>query len=294
MKHMKRITSLFMVLGMAMLAMQPITANAYLRDDIKEDVEDAVDDNVSEETQEEVKDAVDAVQDETFDTRQQIVAAGLDKAEEVLDRAEEDLNNSEYASETTVDDCTETITMARESLDEVSQAVDDASDTDELTDARNEAVDWIVDNKSVAKECMVSVYLDGIQAANDGAEESALIAEKTLLPYYKYYNLDTTTFEALIDEVNNELEGEDGTGAVADYEAAVEARDQASLETASQSSAEAVAAAARLYEEAAELDEELANAEEPEEEVNEESDDSEEMNNDEEETNTEDDSMDNL
>lgn len=210
---------------------------------VRDAIEDEVQENVNEETLEAIENKVDEVQDATFDTRQAFVVDALTLAIDRLDDALDNVDSAQYASKTTKDDCSTTIKGAQAELEGVLSSAKEATDTDTLVAAREDAVNALAKNKQVAKDCVVSAYIDGLKAANQSVEESILLG-KSVVVYYTYYGLDTTTLEAAITTAEASLEDAEG-----DAGSAEEARTQDSLDTATRSSIDAAEDAVEMYEE---------------------------------------------
>lgn len=199
---------------------------------------------IDEDTQDQIEDRVNDAKDATFDARQEGILTALNQAEQILDDAESQLQSSTYASEKTKEDGQALIDDAQEELADIQADVEDADDSDELEAARVEAVEWLQDNKDVAKELAVDLYIDSLNVAVD-EDEQIIKASKSLVPYFQLYNLDTTEYKQLIDVAEDSL-----ATAKTDVAEAEDTRTQDSLENATRSSAQMVEDTAKLLEEA--------------------------------------------
>lgn len=192
------------------------------------------------------------VQAETFDERKQLTQQALTAIEDILAEAEEKLTNAEYASAATVEDGQAAIDLAQEGLDELQADVDSATNTEALVKARQDAVAWAKENKDVAKEIMVDLYVDGLNASV-AYNEKAINTAESLVAYFKKYQADTTTLESLIKQANGEL-----PTAKTDVSAATAAETQDSLETATRSVAALTETVAKIGIEVEKLYEQIA------------------------------------
>lgn len=230
---MKSYISLTLV---AVVFSQPLTALATVGDALKN--------SVNEET-------VNAVKDASVDVRKEAVIVVLNQAETILTQVETEVQNSVYASSETKADAQVLIDDAQTELADLQTQAEAVETVEDLTAIRQAALTWLQDNKDLAKEITVDVYIDSLNASI-AAEIEVLAGAKALIPYF--YKLDTTTYKSLIDTADASLAAAQtatdkaaGSRTQADLDAATRAVVQASKDVAA-----VVAAAEDLYNQMAE------------------------------------------
>lgn len=195
--------------------------------------------------------AIEEVQEETFDERQELTLEALETIEEVLVNVEAELQDAEYASDDTKEDGQAAIDGAQAELNAIQEDVTNAENTQDLVSARQDAIAWAQENKDVAKELMVDIYIDGLNFTV-AQNEQIINSAESLVVYFKKYQIDTATLQALITQANGEL-----TTAQNDVNAAESQRTQASLETATRSTAALTETTTKIIVEVEELNTQL-------------------------------------
>lgn len=195
--------------------------------------------------------AIEEVQEETFDERQELTLEALETIEEVLVNVEAALQDAEYASDDTKEDGQAAIDGAQAELNAIQEDVTNAENTQDLVSARQDAIAWAQKNKDVAKELMVDIYIDGLNFTV-AQNEQIINSAEALVVYFKKYQIDTATLQALITQANGEL-----TSAQNDVNAAESQRTQASLEIATRSTAALTETTAKIIVEVEDLNTQL-------------------------------------
>ncbi|MBI2411431.1 MAG: hypothetical protein HYV32_06080 [Candidatus Kerfeldbacteria bacterium] len=206
---------------------------------------DTLKNSVNEDTQAAVNEAVNEAKDATFDARKEALITVLDKSETILADVETQLQQSDYASDETKSDGQAAIDDAQSQVNSLQAAVSSATTSAELDAARADTIAWLKANKDLAKDLVLDIYLDSLNAAI-GADKEVVDAADALLPFFQADDaLDTTTYASLLATAQDSLQT-----AQDDWDAAHNNPSQETLDTSTRSTVQASLDAAKLLEEA--------------------------------------------
>jgi len=234
----KTLTSLSLLT--VLLVATPVYAVTYVGNSVKNSVEE----NATDETKEAIA-----------DVRTQGMLTAIEQARKVLDNLQTRVDDAEYVSEETATQAQDLIDGANTELDELEDQVNEASDNEELDQAKADLVAWLKENKDAFKEVMVSLYVDGLNGSLAAAKETVEGAE-ALVPYYQRYDLDTDDLENAIASANDSIDEAEPL-----IEAADEDRTQEALQEASQAAVKMADDTIQVVDEADALLTEMSDAE---------------------------------